>query len=229
MRTAFLTLFVICSLPALAQEVNRVDDNGRKQGPWKKSYPNTDQLRYEGQFENDREVGIFKFYCKDCGSQPVAVKEFKDDGTAQVTFYDKKGNKLSEGSMLQKDRIGAWKIYDPKLGVLVAQETYTNNGKLDGIKQTYYPNGQLTEELTYQEGVLQGPNNFYSEEGVLIKKLAYSNDELHGPAEYYDASGNLTIKGQYVRGKKHGLWRYYKNGQVELEEIYPKPRPKRDN
>jgi len=56
--------------------------------------------------------------------------------------------------------------------------------------------------------------------------LQYINDQLHGPAEYYDANGNLTIKGQYVDGKKHGLWRYYKNGNLVLEETYPKPREK---
>ena len=222
-----LLILVFFSANGWAQELNKVDANGLKQGPWEKYYPNSDQLRYQGQFKDDKEVGTFKFYCEDCKGQPTAVREFATDGTAQTIFYNKKGSKLSEGRMKGKNRIGQWKFYEPRTGLMVSEEEYNAQGQLDGLKKTYYANRQLTEELTYVAGKRQGPNKFYSEEGVLIKELNYSNDELHGPGLYYDGAGNLTIKGQYVRGKKHGLWKYYKNGVLELEEVYPKPRPKR--
>lgn len=227
MRIILQCVAYILVATALGQEVNKVDANGLKQGPWEKYYPDSDQLRYKGQFVDDKEVGTFMFYCKDCKGQPTAIRQFNQDGTAHTTFYNKKGAKLSEGSMLGQKRIGHWKFFEPQTGLLVSEESYDQEGLLDGVKKTYYANRQLTEELNYLAGNRQGPNNFYSQEGVLIKELAYSNDELHGPARYYDAGGNLTIKGQYVRGKKHGLWQYFKNGELELEEIYPKPRPKR--
>ncbi|NNJ83227.1 MAG: hypothetical protein HKP11_13635, partial [Flavobacteriaceae bacterium] len=67
-------------------------------------------------------------------------------------------------------------------------------------------------------------NLYYGPDGTLLKKLRYSNDQLQGEATYYDAYGNLTIKGYYKNGKKHGLWQYYKDGKVEVEETFPKPK-----
>ena len=215
---------IICSLGTLSgQEINQMDESGKRHGIWQKKYPKTDQLRYEGQFEHGKEVGTFKFYCEDCKTQPMAIKEFSSrDNVAEVRYYTKKGKLVSEGKMDGKNRIGEWVYYHEKTESVMTREFYVN-GQLEGVKSTYYANGKLTEELTYEKGSREGPNNYFSPDGVLLKKLQYINDQLHGPAEYFDANGNLTIKGQYVNGKKHGLWKYYKFGKLVLEETYPKP------
>ncbi|MEM7085494.1 MAG: hypothetical protein AAF489_04885 [Bacteroidota bacterium] len=226
MKISFFIFFGIisCFAPISAQEINQMDSAGERHGVWKKKFPGSNQLRYEGQFEHGVEVGTFKFYCDDCGSQPMVVKEFSSKpGEAKVSYFTKRGKLVSEGLMKDKDRIGEWLYYHEKSKTVLTQEVYVN-GQLDGVKKTYYPNGNLTEEITYENGSREGPNHYYSPDGVLLKKLQYINDLLHGPAEYYDSKGNVTIKGQYLKGKKHGLWKYYKNGKLELEEIYPKPR-----
>lgn len=220
----FFFFFGISPLLIQAQEINQMDANGNRHGVWKKKYPKSDQLRYEGQFEHGKEVGTFKFYCEDCKSQPMVVKEFtSNNDISEVKYYTKSGKLASEGQMKAKDRIGEWVFYHEKAKTVMTREFY-KEGKLDGVKSTYYLNGQLTEELHYENGSKEGPNIFYSPEGVVLKKLQHINDQLHGAAEYFDANGNLTIKGQYLNGKKHGLWRYYKNGEVVLEETFPKPR-----
>jgi len=212
-----------CLTSANAQEINQMDADGNRHGVWKKNFENSDQVRYEGQFDHGKEVGTFKFYCDDCKDQPMVVKEFNgNENAADVKYYTKKGKLVSEGRMEGKDRIGEWVYYHEKSNTVMTREVYVN-GKLEGVKSTYYPNGKLTEELTYESGSREGPNNYFSPDGVLLKKLQYINDQLHGPAEYFDANGNLTIKGQYVDGKKHGLWKYYKFGKLVLEETYPKP------
>lgn len=225
MKNSFLIFFgIICCFGSIsAQEINQTDAAGERHGVWKKYFPSSDQLRYEGQFEHGKEVGTFKFYCDDCGSQPMVVKEFlpKSDN-ALVQYFTKKGKLVSEGRMKGKDRIGEWLYYHEKSKSILTREVYMD-GQLDGIKKTYYPNGNLTEEITYEKGSKEGPNKYYSPDGVLLKKLQYINDLLHGPAEYYDSNGNVTINGQYLKGKKNGLWKYFKNGKLELEEIYPKP------
>lgn len=220
----FIFFGILCCLPqAAAQEINQMDEAGERHGVWKKKFPKSDQLRYEGQFEHGKEVGTFKFYCEDCGSQPMVVKEFsKNNKEAAVTFFTKKGKLVSQGKMEGKKRIGEWVFYHEKSESVMTRENYVN-GDLQGMKTTYYPNGQKTEELSYEKGLRQGDNFYYSVDGVMLKKLLYLDDKLHGPAEYYDANGNLTIKGQYLKGKKHGLWKYYKFGDLVLEETYPKP------
>lgn len=225
MKLSFFIFFgIITSLGSLiAQEINQLDDAGERHGTWLKKFPKSDQLRYKGQFKHGKEIGTFKFYCEDCGSQPMVIKKFSSKkNQADVQYFTKSGKLVSEGKMAGKHRMGEWLYYHEKTAGIMTREFY-NEGVMDGVKTTYYLNGQITEELNFENGLKQGENKYYSPDGILLKKLMYFNDLLHGPAEYYDAYGNVTIKGQYVNGKKHGLWKYYKNGKVELEETYPKP------
>lgn len=229
MKPLFLFFFgiVFSSVTLCAQsEINQMDAQGKRHGIWQKMYPGTKQLRYEGTFEHGKEVGTFKFYCETCKTKPSVVKEFNASSSiSDVKYYTIKGKLVSEGKMDGKDRVGEW-LYYPKKATTVMTKEFYKNGKLDGVKVTYYPNGKLTEEITYVNGLREGPNNYYSLDGVLLKKLQYKNDLLVGPAIYYDASGNVTIEGNYKADKKHGLWKYYKNGKVVLEEIYPKKEKK---
>lgn len=229
---AVIISFLIGSTSVFAQsDVNQLDEEGKRHGSWKKYHPGTQQLRYEGQFEHGKEVGVFKFYCQECGKQPSVIKTFNEkDNISRVQYFTIKGKLVSVGNMDQKDRVGEWVYYHEKSADVMTREFYSK-GKLNGTKTTYYPNGQITEELNYSNGLKQGPNKFYSPDGVLIKELMYENDQLHGPANYYDASGSLVIKGQYKKGMKNGLWTYYKDGELLSEETFPKQQknPNRGN
>jgi len=221
----FVFFGIICSFGSIfAQEINQMDADGQRHGVWKKYFPASEQLRYEGEFDHGIEIGTFTFYCAECGTQPMIVKKFSGKtGNADVMYFTAKGKLVSQGRMEGKKRVGEWLYYHEKSEAILTREQYTN-GLLNGITQTFYANGKLTEEVTYIKGLKEGPNKYYSPDGILLKKLLYLNDQLHGAAEYYDAHGNVTIQGQYLKGKKHGLWKYFKNGKLELEEIYPKPR-----
>ena len=222
--STILLLFFLNISFAIGQEgFNNFDANNERHGPWKKYYEGTTQLRYEGQFDHGKEIGTFKFYCEDCKAQPMVVKEFSsNDATADVKYFTISGKLVSEGKMEGKKRIGEWLYYHKDSKEVMSRETY-ENGKLEGKKLTYYPNGKITEEISYVNGVMQGESLYYGPDGTLLKRLRYSKDELHGEAIYYDAYGNVSIKGYYKEGKKHGLWKHYKDGKVVLEETYPKP------
>ncbi len=217
-----LVLFLGVGLSAISQEnINQYDANGLRDGVWKKSYPGTQQLRYEGQFVHGREVGTFRFYCETCGEQPSTIIEYQEDGLANITYYTASGKRVSTGSLNGRDRVGEWLYYHENSQDILTREIY-EDGKLHGLKQTYYPNGQLTEEQRYRRGVAEGANFYYSPEGTLLKKLQYENGKLHGPAYYYDAAGNLLIAGSYKMGQKDGLWKYYENGKLIKDEKFPK-------
>lgn len=222
----FLFFFgILCSTSmVVAQEsVNQSDSNGARHGLWKKYYPETEQLRYEGEFEHGKEVGTFKFYCEKCGKKPNVTKSFKANSTlSEVSYLTADGDLVSTGKMDGKDRIGEWLYFHKKSDKVMTREFYTK-GVLDGKKIIYYPNGKITEEINYVNGIKEGANLYYSETGVVLKDLHYVNDKLHGLATYNDSNGAKTIEGHYKEGKKNGLWNYYKDGKLVLEELYPKP------
>ncbi len=229
MSRGLLIFFIMLFLgtTSWAQEVvNQLDTAGKRHGVWKKYYPNTQQLRYQGQFDHGKEIGTFYFYCEDCEEQPAFSKEFStQDNSAIVTYFDTKGNVVSKGKMIGKLYEGNWVYYHKGSTEIMLEERYVN-GKLDGLKTTYYANGNKTEELNYKAGLRDGENLYYSPKGILIKKLNYSNDLLQGPAEYYDGTGQLIIKGQYKADAKDGLWQYYSNGKLSREERFPKQNKK---
>ncbi len=204
------------------EKTNQYDTEGKRHGTWEKFYPETSQLRYRGQFLHGKEIGEFKYYCEDCKDQPAVIKKFnKNDDRAQVKYFTPKGKLVSEGMMKGKERIGTWVYYHKESNQVMARENYSK-GQLNGKMVTYYPNGQITEEIDYVMGVKEGANHYYSPQGVLIKKLVYHNGELHGPATYYDAHGNPVIEGRYKNGKKYGQWKYYQDGKLVMEETFPK-------
>lgn len=203
-------------------DINQLDEQGRRHGMWKKHYPDSEQLRYEGQFEHGKEIGNFKFYCEDCKSRPSVTKSFqKNSEIVDVKYFTNKGNVLSEGKMKGKERVGEWLYYHTDSKVVMTRENYSN-GVINGKTTTYYPNGKITEETEFKNGIKEGENNYYSPDGVLLKKLFYKNDQLDGRVFYYDSNGDVKIEGNYKDGKKRGLWKYYKDGKVVEEETFPK-------
>lgn len=220
---AFLLFLGIFCFPVEAisqKEMNQLDDEGNAHGIWKKYYEGSKQLRYEGKFKHGKEVGEFRFYCEDCKDKPEVIKDFKGN-VADVKYLTKKGKIISEGKMEGKQRIGEWLRYHKNSKTLMTRENYSN-GKLDGKRLTYYPDGKITEELLFSNGLKEGENLHYSPAGVIIKKLQFKDDKLQGPASFYDGHGNLIIEGAYKEDRKNGSWKYYKNGEVVLEESFPK-------
>ncbi len=219
----FISILIMGSSALSQSGINQFDEHGKRHGVWKKTYENSDQIRYEGTFNHGKEIGVFKYYCSDCKDKPIIIKTFNEkENTAQVVYVTKKGKLVSEGVMEGRNRSGEWVYYHEKAKSIMTKEFYVN-GKLDGFKITYYLNKKITEELEYKNGKKEGVNNYYSPEGVLLKKLLYKNDELHGPAFYYDSNRKVILEGKYKNGRKHGVWKYYKDGKFIKEETYPRP------
>lgn len=222
-----IVVFIFCfSVGTLfAQQINHEDARGMRQGLWKKYYPNSQQLRYQGSFVDDKEVGTFSFYCETCGEQPFCVKEFSPNAQTQVRYYTKSGDLVSKGAISGKQRNGLWLIFHENSQKVMTREFYVA-GKLHGEITTYYLSGEIIETTTYRNGVKQGKSSYYAPDGVKLKELSYKNDLLDGPAAYYSHTGKLTMKGDYKNGIHHGVWNYYKGGRFLLSETFPKPENK---
>ena len=209
----FLILFV--SGTAIAQEkINQFDAQGRRTGVWKKYYDNKN-IRYEGQFEAGKEIGVFNYYGEGNSEHPIIIiiKTFSKAGDiAQVTYFYDDGKLQSEGSMNGTNRIGKWRYYNTDGKTIISEENY-ENGLLNGTSTTYFTSGKITEVLTYKNGELHGNVLRYSSEGILLDDLQYENGKLNGFAKYYDMTGKLLRKGDYENNEKVGDWEYFENGK----------------
>lgn len=211
--------FLIGNLNAQEEEINQVNDNGERVGVWKKYYQNN-RIRYQGQFENGKEVGVFKYYSAAHSDFPIVVKTFDENSDeAMVQYFTLKGNPESEGKMKGKERVGKWVYYHKDGKTVMMEENYVD-GELNGEFKVFYPDGKLTKKAHYKNGKLDGNSKKYSPKSVLIEDLNYVNGELHGEATFYEKNGNVKQKGRYENDLKVGFWEVYVDGQLsETKEV----------
>lgn len=221
MRYSFIFFLMFTSI-MFTQNINQFDANGKRHGIWKKNFEDTNILRYEGQFNHGKEIGLFKFY-KSYKKKAIlsATKLFNENNNiAEVKFLASNGRVISEGKMAGKTYIGTWKYYQKNSDQLLTLENYNNKGELVGERLIYYPSGQIAEKQNYTDGKLHGESFWLSEKNVVLKSYIYENGELHGVAQFYNPKGELLSEGQYKRGKKDGVWKYYENGKLIREKDF---------
>lgn len=210
-RSLIFVLIFFMSGTAIAQEkINQFDKQGRRIGVWKKYYDNKN-IRYEGQFEEGKEVGVFNYYGELNPKHPILVKTFSEaSDIAKVTYFYDDGKLQSEGSMNSTNRIGKWLYYNTDGKTIISEENY-KNGLLNGTSITYFAPERITEVLTYKNGELHGNVLRYSSEGILLDDLQYEKGRLHGLAKYYNVAGKLIREGYYENDEKIGNWKYFEN------------------
>lgn len=209
----FVHFFVII---AFAQKNNQMDADGNRHGIWKKNFDNTQQVRYEGEFNHGKEIGLFKFY-KLVKKKSVlsATKLFNaNDDSAEVKFLTSRGKSISDGKMVGKTYVGKWVYYHKNSDKIMTAETYDDKGVLQGERLVYYDNDQLAEKTTYIDGKIEGLSEVYSLKGVVLKMFIYENNELHGVSKAFNGKGELLSEGQFKRGKKTGVWKFYENNKL---------------
>ena len=218
-RFGLILVSLLLSVVAIAQDFNRTDAKGRRQGPWRDFYSNG-QLRYEGQFKNDRCKGVFKYY--DEQGNLKATNEFDKSGERALNkTYAPNGRLVATGYYQNQKKEGEWKYYDAQSGQLRLVED-NKNGKVHGWSRFYNPNnGALAEELQYVEGQPEGQCLKYSDAGVLLMECLYHGGLLDGLSRSYYPNSALKEEGRYAQGQKVGIWKTYnEDGDVIAEEAF---------
>lgn len=217
MKYLFLILFFTSSI--YSQEINQLDSQGKKEGVWKGIYSDSKRPRYEGTFSHGKEVGLFKFFDDTKVGTLIATREFNSkDNSCYTIFYNQRKNKVSEGKQVGKDYDGEWKYYHENSTTIMTLENY-KNGKLNGVRKVYYPNGVLAEEANYINGVKDGTYKSYAENSVLLENAIYKNGQYDGQAVFKNASNIEVGKGKFKNGKKVGIWTYNNGGTITTENM----------
>ena len=217
-----LFLFLVTVLNVNAQEkVNQIDSNGKKDGLWKGIFEDSKRPRYEGTFEHGVEVGTFNYFDDTKAKSLIATRTFSENGTvAKTTFFDQKNNKVSEGKTVNRLNEGIWNYYHKDSKQLMSVENY-KNGKLDGVKKTYFKTGELAEETMYKDGKKEGMYKVFLENGTVVEEASFKNDQYEGPAIFRNPAGAIVSKGNFVKNERKGIWEFYEEGKLIKKEKYP--------
>jgi antitoxin component YwqK of YwqJK toxin-antitoxin module len=211
----YIFLFLLSGVFALAQDYNKLDENGKKHGLWKGFYEESKRLRYEGTFEHGKEVGLFKFFDDTKAATVIATREFNDnDNSCYTIFFNQKNNKVSEGKVVNKQFEGEWKYYHENSPQVMTLEYYSN-GKLNGVRKVFYKSGVIAEETTYKDGVKEGLYKSYAENGIVLEESNFKNGLYDGMATYRTATNELSSQGVFKSGKKVGIWKILEKGKLK--------------
>ena len=211
----FKIIMLLCFSQSVFSQTdfNKLDEKGKKHGPWKGFYEESKRPKYEGTFVHGKEVGVFNFYDDTKAKSIIATREFNaKDNSAYTIFYDQNKNKVSEGKVVNKLFEGPWKYYHQASKNIMATENY-KLGKLQGLRSVYYANGKLAEQINYKNNLKEGVYKKYTENGIVLEESIFKNNQYNGLAIFKDTDGNVVSQGQFVNGKKAGVWHFFEKGK----------------
>jgi len=192
---------------------NQADDLGRKQGNWRKYYPNG-ELMYRGFFRDDQPMGeMLRYY--DDGKLSVRLDYSEKPGCAYAVMYFKNGLPGAIGKYQFQKRDSIWNYYSFYSGALTHQETY-RMGLKNGVSKTFYPDESVAEIISWKDDMKHGEWKQFFEDSTLRLSSSYDSGQLQGPYRVYNGAQILIMEGSYNHGKMDGDWKFYdKEGKLE--------------
>lgn len=207
-------LIIMTAFPARSQNVT--DAEGRKQGPWRKLYPNG-RVMYEGTFRNDQPVGLFRRYTEE-GTlfSELTWRDGKDEADAR--FYYPDGALAAEGRYVSRKKEGLWQFWSEREPhYLISEENYHQDIR-HGLAIKYYPDSTVAERVAWDMGKCSGEWLQYHQDGTVSLRAEYIAGRLEGLFSYYHPNGNLHYEGKYVSDHREGDWMVF-NEDGSLKQI----------
>jgi antitoxin component YwqK of YwqJK toxin-antitoxin module len=203
------SILILISSPAFCQtgELNKTDQQGRKQGHWIKKYPNK-SVMYDGIFKDNHPVGEFRRY--DENNIITSLLIYSTDGKeAGATTYHPNGYISSRGKYINQSKEGKWQFFSISIkGYLINEETYSKNLR-NGISLKFYPDSTVAERLSYVNDIRQGEWIQFYPNGEVSLKSAFLNDKINGKFEVWYDNGRKKFTGQYKNDTRNGLWQIF--------------------
>jgi antitoxin component YwqK of YwqJK toxin-antitoxin module len=221
-KLLLILLLAVASLYVTGQSevnINKTDQQGRKQGEWIKKYPDGN-IQYEGTFRDDHPVGEFKRYTEDKKLQSVMI--YSNDGKeVAATHYHPNGFIASRGKYINQLKEGKWQFFSYFYeGYLISEEFYRNN-KRNGPSFKFYTDSTVFEKLTYVNDKKEGEWLQNYPDGKKFLRSNYSNDQLNGKFEVWYENGKLEISGSYKNNFRDGTWQIFnEDGSLKYKMDY---------
>ena len=216
------------------------DENGLKQGEYKRFFRISSEVMEEGIYKDGEKDGLWKKYSSNGllgienykeGKREGEWKEFSplDNELLSLTNYSndnivnqveyKNGQLFREINMKLNEKgineyNGKYYLND---GTTIKEGVYSKNG-FTGTMKKLYSNGNIQKSMFLEDDFEHGECKKYYDNGQLKKEFIYKNGVKDGKYKEYYENGQLMEEGQYVDGKKEGEWKKY-NSVGKLDSI----------
>lgn len=224
MKISVLISFLFICINLFAQDVNKVDAKGRKQGQWEKIYPGTKVYQYRGQFKDDKPIGKFSYFYKS-GKVKAVINHDENSVRSVGYFYYETGQLLSYGIYRNMQKDSVWLNFTEH-GHLSNTETYLNDS-LNGKKTVYYLPEQVEDKTkkisavyNYKNGKLDGEFTEYFNFGAVKSTGVYTNNIKSGIWRSYHPNGKLMLVTRYKNGVMHGYRVGFDESGKEIGRVY---------
>lgn len=102
-----------------------------------------------------------------------------------------------------------------------SEQQSSRSGKLQGLHQYKYPDGQLYLEVNYKDSLAHGVSKQYFKNGQVFEEAEYRKGILHGVMRRYHEDGKLSAEIPYDSGRMHGVHKKFrKDGTPAFEAPY---------
>ena len=183
-KIIYFSILSLFSLTVCAQNINKKDEQGHKQGYWENMTPLGKKI-YAGYFKDNYPDGEMIRYHKN-GTVKVRLFFSNKGKNAKAQLYNDYEQLSATGNYIDKKKDSLWQYFNKNEDIRM-KEFYTNGNK-NGLSTYYYPNGNRYE--TY----------------------AYKNNLKHGQWTRSDRDGHQIIKANYSEGKLDSFFTtYFKN------------------
>ncbi len=217
MKASVILLMAAFIIPLnVFSQLNQTDANGLRQGRWQKSYPNG-RLMYEGFFKNDKPAGEWTRYYENGQIKAIIGYDQKSD-TAYSVLFDQVGKKIAEGAYINEQRVGKWEFFSDKRKI--SEEVYAN-GLKHGISRTFYPTGEVLEEIEWKNGQQEGSYRVFFKNGNPYMQCKLSMGKRNGLCLSYFQNGRVEMEARYLDNLRHDEWNFYnENGNLQYTLKY---------
>ncbi len=199
------------------ERVNRVDDEGRKQGTHREYYENG-KIKKEEAYLDGQLHGYYREFNGN-GDLVLAIRyergqimEEIDEDMRELldmkSTYDEQGRLIFTGGYKEGIPVGIHRFYDTT-GVIVNAYFYNEMGQ------------KISEGIIDEQGRKLGPWKDFYPTGELRATGTYQDNQKSGTWTFNFRSGGVEQKGRFERGRYQGIWTwYYPNGRIWREESY---------
>lgn len=184
-KLLLFTLFGFFSALCVASdgELNKVDDQGQRQGYWvvkgemlsDKAYKPQDKVE-EGNYKDNRKEGLWKKYWPG-GKLRNEINYQSGKPEGEYKLYFENGQLEEHGIWKGNKNTGEFKRYYTN-GNPQQHFAFAENGKRNGTQKYYHENGKMALEVSIVNGAESGVSKRYNPDGTLAEEKIFENGVL---------------------------------------------------